>query len=247
MFGYSCQNLFNDMSKYELDARFVYGPKHSHFPESKLETVSDTLRSVITSHQETKEVREVLDQFPHLKAFQNALGKITGLDSYDPKIQEAYWIGNDLLKSVDRSDAREVLLHYYKKSELPASYMNELEGALSKPVILHHNFQVAKIAVIDSGGMGDRLEPVNNCMVRSAEVWEVSDDRVKVNAVKLCKNQYGFVLEKKDEIVKYEQNLVGDLKVGNKVALHWGAVAMQLKGDQEKQLDYWTQEVAKIL
>ena len=235
------------MSKYELDARFVYGPKHSHFTESKLEVVSETLRNVITSHQETKEVREVLDQFPHLKAFQGALGKMAGIDSYDPEIQEAYWIGNDLLKSIDRSDAREVLLQFYKKSELPDGYMNELGGVLSKPVILHHNFQVAKIAVIDSGGMGDNLDPVNNCMVRSAEVLEISDDRVKVNADKLYKNQYGYAIEKKDEIVKYEANLVGDLKAGNIVALHWGAVAMHLNEDQEKQLNYWTQEVAKLL
>ena len=235
------------MSKYELDARFVYGPKHSHFTESKLEVVSETLRSVITSHQETKEVREVLDQFPHLNAFQGALGKMAGIDSYDPEIQEAYWIGNGLLKSIDRSDAREVLMQFYKKSELPVGYMNELEDALSKPVILHHNFQVAKIAVIDSGGLGNDPEPVNNCMIRSAQVLELMDAKVKVNSSRLMGEKYGYEIERKDEIVKYEANLVGNLKTGDRVALHWGAVAMHLNEDQEKQLDYWTDQVAKLL
>jgi len=235
------------MTNYELDARFVYGPKHSHFTESKLEVVTDTLRQAITSRQETSGVREVLDQFPHLHAFQGALGQISGLDPYDPKIQEAYWIGNDLLKSVDREDAQKVLLQFYKRSELPREYMNELNDVLSKPAILHHNFQVAKIAVIDSGGMWDRLDPVNNCMVRSADISEISDDRIKVNAVRLIKNRHEFSLEKKDEFVKYDQNLVGNLKTGDKVALHWGTVAMELSKDQEEQLIYWTQEVAKII
>jgi hypothetical protein len=175
------------------------------------------------------------------------LGQISGLDPYDPKIQEAYWIGNDLLKSVDREDAQKVLLQFYKRSELPREYMNELNDVLSKPAILHHNFQVAKIAVIDSGGMWDRLDPVNNCMVRSADISEISDDRIKVNAVRLIKNRHEFSLEKKDEFVKYDQNLVGNLKTGDKVALHWGTVAMELSKDQEEQLIYWTQEVAKII
>lgn len=237
------------MSKYELDARFVYGPKHSHFPPEKLAVVTNTLRRVITSHQESSEVREVLDQFPHLKAFQGALGEIAGFDPYDPKIQEAYWIGNDVLGGINRTKAQEVLLEFYKKSGLPQDYMNELERALEKPVILHHNFQVAKIAVLDSGGLGNNLDPVNNCMIRSAEILAVLDDKVKVNAEKLLKKQNDYTIEKKDEIVNYEQRMVGNLKIGDQVALHWGGVAMKLNKDkeQERQLVFWTREVAKSL
>jgi len=233
------------MTNYELDARFVYGPRHSHFPPKELKVVEKILRSGITAKEEPR-IRELMSHFPHLNAFQNALGNLYGVDAFDPRIQEAYWIGNGFLEESGRNAGR-ALFNSYKKEYLPKEYLKEIEKVSEEGVILHHNFQVTKIAVIDSGGLEKSLDAVNNCMIRSARVTEVSNDTVDVSALKLCKSERGYEMKKHDMVVGYDRSLVGVLNTGNHVALHWGHVSMCISESQNSELNYWTEKIVKKL
>jgi hypothetical protein len=230
----------------EIDARFALGPRQLHLRPDEIDSASRILVDAAMGRMVVGG-EEVLKKFPHLDAFQEVLGRMVGMDPYDPRVQEGYWIGNNLLKRALGKKVGMELVNCYRRHNLPSFYLTELERLSLQKVVLHHNFQVTQISVLDSGGLRGSLVAVNNCLVRLATVNGVESGQAEIQSVELRKKHVGYGLERTTERVSVDLGMVGELQEGDKVAVHWGAVAMKLDKKQSEQLEQWTKEVVKNL
>jgi hydrogenase maturation factor len=232
--------------EYEIDARFALGPRYAHIKRNEIDHATKVLQQAARG-ESVAEVREILQNFPHLVAFQGTLAKILNRDLFDPFIQRIYWLGGqELQQAYDNTKTADILLDYYRKMNFLPEYMQLLEETVTPPVILHHNYQVTTIAPLDSGKVESILPAINNCLVRPASVLKVNEDNAEVETV-ILKQQGGYSFIPNRETVRINQDSFTELKSGQSVALHWGEAVIPIDSQQREQLEYWTGEVVSLL
>jgi hypothetical protein len=162
--------------------------------------------------------------YPYLKLIAHANG--TG-DAFDERVVEAYWVGNDWLRSVGPAEMR----GHVDQRFGPRVAKRDLEwlGAtldLERP---HHNFHVFQIyrrAGLHGGpGASVALGAMDSCRVSWATVRSVEGDQLVVERHPLTWRGGKLALGE-PEVVKVARQLDGlgfvdEAKVGDAVSVHW--------------------------
>ena len=84
-------------------------------------------------------------------------------------------------------------------------------------------------------------------MFRWGKVLEVGAGEVRVELNSLEEVDGGYKLVKLEEKHPFIEDLVPSLKAGNIVAVHWKQVIKKLDKDEVKKLEFWTNEVIRML
>jgi hydrogenase maturation factor len=210
------------------------------------------------SESNCEDVEDEVKKFIVLYPYLQTISQIVNLPAFSYEILESYWIGNNLLKKEKQKDYK-ILLDNFLKQGVPDFFVEELRHKLPKIFIPNHLFHVLHVGVGKaSGAVPFNLETINHCMIRWGKVEELrivrqahypeqsrrvqsSKLRVKVNYLEQKKNKY--ILKQKNESVKFDNKLLGEVKIGDMVAVHWKMVIKKLTKEEEKKLKFWTDRV----
>ncbi len=190
-------------------------------------------------------VEEEISNFLVLYPYLTTIAQITSLPIFSYPVIEAFWLGNKELKKAKITDY-DLLLDNFLKQRVPDFFMAELRLKKPKVFIPFHLFQILHIGVGKaSGAVPFNLDSINNCMIRWGEVMKLDDKMALIRLNSLKEKKQAFVLYKKEETIPFLSQLLPELKVGDTVTVHWNMTVKILTKDEEKNLEYWTEEVLK--
>ncbi|MGI8701424.1 MAG: DUF6390 family protein [Nocardioidaceae bacterium] len=166
-------------------------------------------------------------------------------DPLDPRVVEAYWLGNDLLTSVESG---------WFLARLRARFRGQSGGQwtggipdIDAGVVPHHAFHVFGIYpwVGLLGRQGDVARSVlDSCRIRTAVVTAVEGPRATVDAARLewdgSRLGVGSTTEPLSVRWSHEgKSLLYGVEVGDLVAVHWDWVCDILSADQAAAAEHY--------
>jgi len=160
-------------------------------------------------------------------------------DPLDPRVVEAYWLGNELLELVDPA-AFAVTARARFAAETGAHWAALDCGPT--PSVPHHGFQVFTVYPwVSLLGRGDTaLHVLNQCRIRWARVERVDGDRLQVHSQPLLWSGTELALGAgRLESVRWGEggrSLLARPEVGDWVSLHWDWACDRLDDEQLRQL-----------
>lgn len=163
-------------------------------------------------------------------------------DPLDPRVVEAYWIGNRLLDRVRPADFRADLTARFR-GRAERDEWRWLEAKPAAGARPHHSFHVLevmpRIGLLRAGHIQAVLPAMEQCLVRSATVTGRTPTSALVSVRPLLLSGGRLVLGP-----AREQELLGapgDLLVGDRIAIHWARSCGRLSDDQARRLDATTE------
>ena len=199
------------------------------------------LYRAITTDEGHVEARAHLSRFEALMPYLEAIGRKHGLDPFDRRVVEAYWVGNSLLDALDSSDFRDLLDALVRRG-LPRSLSRRLGDHLPSRPLFHHAFHVSFVGVGNvTGHVETTLANMEACRPAWGTVcaregatlrverssWAVRDARLAAGPPKIVE-------------VSFDPRVVPDVRIGSTVALHWGWSALQLDDAQRGALEEYS-------
>jgi hypothetical protein len=155
-------------------------------------------------------------------------------DPLDARVVEAYWVGSPLLDAVDEATLGRFVEERFRP--MMGSRWTALRDASLKASVPHHNFHVFVVypwvGMLRLGRTVEPLRVLDSCRIRWGTVEDVTGDRVTVRSRPLVFD--GNVLslgEPRMETVLMSAEGLGfvtDLRVGDRVSLHWDWVCERI-------------------
>jgi hypothetical protein len=167
----------------------------------------------------------IVRQFDGAWPYLEFIGGYRRMDPLDPRVVEAYWLGNELLDGIDMlvwGNAIEERFRYRAGSEWSAME-NSIVGG--RPTHAYHVFCVYPWAgLLRSGHTDQALHVIDRCRIRWGTVEDVGRDRVMVASQPLIWD--GSTLTLGPAVLESVRFRTGHspLRVGSAVSLHWDYV-----------------------
>jgi hypothetical protein len=233
-----------------LFARFAYPPNErgSCGPPEHRELLEYTAAGVVDGGLLQLE-RQFHGPPPYLSVLAAAAGVA---DPFDEKVVEAYWIGNELLDRVDMSAFGHALEERVKPRA--GKGWNHLAEAIPAGAAAHHSFHVFGVypwVSLLATSADEPLEILDRCRIRWAKVVMTQGEHVVVDVRPLrWDGRQLYLDEPVRETVRQSldgMRLVGDLKNGEWVALHWDWVCDRLDTRQLANLKHFSDRQLAIV
>ncbi len=231
--------------------------KHAFMP-NKLGYCGPDDRGAILRHLQESSINDnlvvTLKNFEAAYPFIRLIGKSNGMQPFDRKVTEAYWIGNELLGNVAPEEFYDFTLKDLKKknsAEIRNLFLNLRDRA--KP---HHTFSVISTAksVISDFHHSSNPDPtkiaevMDNCRISWGEVLKVEKDSLSVKYKPLQLVDGLIDLSKKGvkKKVKYDRTVppFENVSPGDFVSIHWNFACEVLSEAQVNNIRKYTKEDA---
>jgi hypothetical protein len=236
-----------DIKALQLCSRFSYTPNKLGF--CGLSSANKVFKECILNNKCDK-VEMELSHFKALYPYLQTIEQVTGKPMFSYEAVKAYWLGNDLLKQF-KSEHYQILIDNLQKKGLPDFFIDKIAKKKPKVFIPFHLFNILHIGVGQiTGSVPFNLSSINNCMIRWGKIkLKVKREKLKVDLYSLEKSSSRYKLVKKEEMVKFDPIMVGDLKISDEVLVHWGWVVEKVKSEKlkVKSLKQWTEYLIKSL
>lgn len=196
------------------------------------------------------ELKKLLMQFEGAVPYLRLIAEASGIKNlFDPKIVEAYWLGNDLLKNVGAGKLYRNVEERFRGAMKPKewSWLAAESAARAKPFHGFHVFDIYRRAgLLRSAERKNFLETMDKCRIGWGRVESIDASREN-------KISFGSALVSRGPLEFREGRLgVGEEKIkkfflldplvkeGDCVSLHWEYICEKLAPYQVKNLIYWT-------
>jgi hypothetical protein len=222
---------------------YAYPPNSLHFcgPEKQL-NLSEYLKTGMVDQG----LMEILNKFETLYPYLLLIASSNNLkDPFDPRVVEAYWIGNDLLNNITPA---KMYRHFTDVLKLPSKNTKSFLKSVNQLVsgLPFHTFHVLNI-FIRTGHQASphTLETMDNCRIGWGKV--VQNMKATKGGLSECLIQTRKLKIKENllELGKFETITVKsfnpDIKVGSQVTFHWGYVCDKVTVKQTNNLTKYTQ------
>lgn len=236
------------------------------FPPNSLHYCGPEKQSQIVAYQQEQVADEGLSQI--LREFQTLYPYLTLIahennirDPFDPRVVEAYWIGNDLLKNVSTK-------HFYRhfvealnlKKKIKHKDFELLVGKFDQGALPHHTFHVLNVFIrTDHHSIEHTIETMDACRIGWGKV--VNSEQSIANSNKLTITTKPLVLKggklTLEKPVKKQINFdnsqflnlksalpnasQGGSEIENRyVTFHWNSFCDTVTDNQVRQLEHYT-------
>ncbi len=233
----------------KLAARFVYTPNSlgNCGPQNSYQKIL----SYLSGESPVDETKEALMKFQGLPHYLNFIAGKAGKDMFDPEVVEAYIIGNDLLKSFNHSDMKD-LIEYLGTKGLPDTIKIPRLNNLPEGMVPHHNFHVLYIGIGSIAGKVEAtLKNTDLCRVSVGRVVDVNSLEEMIVSVKPLVNDNGILkigdYEEPKTAVYSKEFLPEPPRIGDYVALHWGRAFKKLSEEQAENIEKYTNKILEAL
>lgn len=227
------------------------------FPPNSLSLCGPEKQSDLTwytiSGKTDKGTTEILSQFTTLYPYLKLIASSHRIkDPFDPKVVEAYWIGNELLQGISTHAFTE---HFSRtldlKRKLPKKELFLLLIKLQNGALPNHAFHVLNVwkrtGNIDSY---HSLQTMEACMIAVGSVETVLADSLIVTTKPLryindtlC---FDTTIKRTITTLGKSDHFVKDLKKGDKVSYHWGRFVEKLTPRKVKKLEFFTKKALEF-
>jgi hypothetical protein len=185
----------------------------------------------------------------HLKKFTGALpylqliARANGIpDPFDPRVVDAYWIGNALLDRVEVRQLYDSLLARFGK-QLQGRTRDLVLGKAPAGARPHHSFHVLDVHS-RVGELSPSLATMDHCRVSWGSVVEVAGGELIVDRAPLLLEQGKLVLglPVRERIMRQidGRGFVDSAQAGDVVSVHWGWACEALNVSQHQRLERYT-------
>jgi hypothetical protein len=229
-----------------LCARYSFAPNFYHYcgPDTNGE-----FGEYIKHEAADLRLMEHISRFETLYGYLQAIAHANGIaDPLDPRVVEAYWVGNRLLEKLTEKDAFATLteyLHLYKKN--PKKEVDSMVHKIDKGARMHHSFHVFNVFTrTGHKGVAHTVDTMDQCRIGWGKIIEQSNQPAAVGTVlvesqKLVYADRKLSFEKAVRTITMPTELLGKrLKTGDLVSFHWGFVCDKLTASQAKILERYT-------
>lgn len=198
--------------------------------------------AIVAKNGATDRARPALRGFEALLPYLELIGAKHGLEPFDHRVVEAYWIGNSLLDAFRREDFP-ALLTALSRRGLPRSVRERLLEHLPREPIPHHMFHVGFVGVgAVTGHVPTTLANMESCRPAWATVMQAGPSsrlRLSRSTLELGQGNLGIGPERTEELA-YDPKVIPEVAPGDEVAVHWGWPALRLSGEQSRALRVYT-------
>lgn len=162
--------------------------------------------------------------FPYLKFI---AGANSIRDPFDNRVVEAYWLGNELLETIEKNNFyRHLLEDHELKKRVGARAFEEITDKIRKGAVPHHSFHVFNIWK-RTGNLerAHTLESMDSCRISWGKVEKTDGPSILVLSEPLVYRN-GKILLSDPVIKKIIRNIGSDfdieqLKIGDIITMHW--------------------------
>jgi len=191
--------------------------------------------------------KEILGQFSTLYPYLLLIAVENSLsDPFNPRVIEAYWLGNSLLNKVSK---RAYINHLTEtvglKRKVCKKDLNKILNKFYWRAFPHHSFHVLNIYQrTGHQNIPHTIASMDACLVNWGKIIEVLPDKIKVKSQRLAVSNNNLFMEKNIERTVRFQNAddrgAKKLKAGDIISCHWGILCQKISARQQKNLEYFT-------
>jgi hypothetical protein len=146
-------------------ARYAFAPNYYHYcgPDQN-RTILDYINDSAVDEGLIREIKEFHVLYPYLNHIAHA-NKLK--DPFDPRVVDAYWIGNSLLDQIPVTQTiHHVTIDQNLKSKISKKAMKWIVDTIPKGAKLHHSFHVFTVFHRSGHAMVDHtVETMNECRI----------------------------------------------------------------------------------
>lgn len=159
-------------------------------------------------------------------------------DPLDPRVVEAYWIGNELLKGVEAGGFYSFLEEAFLP-RVPERLRKYLIGKVPEGARPHHSFHVLDVSM-RTGALEQNVETLDGCRISWGPVLRVEDGQATVQVRPLVLENGRLEFGTPQERVAYRRmngkGYLEDLRPGELVTLHWHWICDRITPQQARTL-----------
>lgn len=225
-------------------SRYAFGPNRLHYcgPDASREILAYIKAGVGDPGLEIL-LKAFKTMFPYLKHIARA-NKIA--DPFDPRVVEAYWIGNELLEN---SEKKKFYRHLLEEQSIKKKIGNRAFGLVAEKIrngaVPNHSFHVTNIWK-RTGNLEKEhtLESIDACRISWGRIKKIDGPFIFIETEPLLYRD-GKLLLGETVIKKLVRNLESDyeienLKIGDVVSVHWGVICEKITPNQLFMLKKYT-------
>ena len=232
-------------------SRYAFGPNRLHFcgPDANRE-IWEYLNAGFTDFGLQKLLKGFDTLYPYLEyiAHENHL-----TDPFDPRVVEAYWLGNTLLEKTDKRDLHTHFVdNLHLKDKLPIKKFRLLEERIGQGVLPNHNYHVINVPKrMGHQEMDATPEFMDSCRISWGTVQSVSGPTIVVEYEPLLLVGNRLTLGEKTT-KKLVRRLEADYDIemlapGHIITMHWDIPCEVISEETAQSLRKHTMQAIKIV
>jgi len=225
-------------------SRYAFGPNRLHYcgPDANRE-----IFSYIQEEASDKGLENLLRAFKTMYPYLRLIAEANAIsDPLDERVVEAYWIGNELLETVEKKKFWQNLIESHQmKKRLGAKAFELIGQKIKQGAVPHHSFHV--LDIWKRTGHFEREhtpETMDNCCIKWGLVKQIDGPAITAETEPiLYKNRRLFLGEPVQK--KFIRTLESDtdieqLKPGDIVTVHWNVICEVITPRQLLMLKKYT-------
>jgi len=225
-------------------SRYAFGPNRLHYcgPDANKE-FGDLIKTEEDNFGLTHLLKQFKTLFPYLKyiAWANGIK-----DPFDSRVVEAYWLGNELLETIEKRAFHRFLVEDLAiKKKIGNKEFFWLEEKIGQGALPHHSFHVLNIwRRTGEADIAHTPESMYECCINSGVVTDVSGPDITVSTEPFFYKEGRFVLsptvsQKITRALEAEYD-IEQIKPGQTVSFHWGVPCEVITREQAETLKKYT-------
>lgn len=238
-----------DITGLALCTRYSYPPNSLSLcgPDKQ-----EDLKWYSSNLQADKGTVEILTLFSTLYPYLKLISSQNNIsDPFDPRVIEAYWIGNELLYRVSE---RQFALHLSDKLHLKKKIsridLTNILNKLDEGALPNHAFHVTNIYKRTGHlEIPHSVKTMDACLVNWGKVNNISDEFISVSTQSLKEDKGKLIFQKKERKIMWQGEkdfLKNVIKKGDFISYHWGYICHKLTKSNLKNLIYYTNTALKL-
>jgi hypothetical protein len=186
---------------------------------------------------------ELLGRFSGAMPYLRLIARTTGIgDPFDPRVVEAYWIGNELLLQVEARQLYDHLAERFAK-RLSGRARELVLGKAPAGARPHHSFHVLDVYT-RTGDAAQTLATMDNCRVSWGQVVRIDGASILVERqpLELQAGRLALGASRHERVVRQMdgRGFADAAAPGDWVSLHWGWVCERITDLEQRQLERFT-------
>lgn len=239
-----------DLKGLSLCSRYSYPPNSLSLcgPDKQ-----NDLFSYASSGKSDKGTLEILSQFSTLYPYLNLIAYENNIpDPFDPRVVEAYWLGNKLLNNVPlRQFASHLTDRLLLKKKIKKNKLDKIFDTLDAGALPSHAFHVTNI--YKRTGHFDiphTIETMDACLINWGRVIKIEMGclEIETQALNVIDNKLTFK-QKKRTIMYQGKKDIYTVKINQHdwVSYHWGYLCHKLTKPHLNNLIYYTNQAINLV
>ena len=233
-----------------IAARYAFSPNKLQYCGGDK---NSNLFEYVTQNQQDKGLSEILSEFETMYPYLRLIADTNKIaNPFDPRISEAYWIGNDLLNNVSMNNFYNYLIDKQNlKKKFKIKIAEKVIGKIPAGAHPHHSFHVLNIPKRTGYyPVEHTLETINECLILPAKVLKIKLGKLEVKYRPLIfkdnKLAFGDFSNKDIHFEFDNKKFIRNIKIGEYVSMHWSWACDKLSELQVMNLDRWNRYSVRL-